>query len=197
MVAAYHLIWTAYGWWLPNDPRGSMSKGVAIEPIAELGPHHYGRKAVQPSSADLREFYDRAEGVLKHELLRFDDIDVDVIASAFASVIKVRKYTCYACAIMPDHVHLLIRKQRDKAEEMIAQLQSASRLAIIDANRRALDHPVWGGPGWKVFQRSRKQIETTVAYVRRNPVGIGRPTQSWPFVQEYDGWMPGIPPHLR
>jgi hypothetical protein len=23
MVVAYHLIWTAYGWWLPNDPRGS------------------------------------------------------------------------------------------------------------------------------------------------------------------------------
>ena len=23
IVIAHHLIWTAYGWWLPNDPRGS------------------------------------------------------------------------------------------------------------------------------------------------------------------------------
>ena len=23
IVIAYHLIWTVYGWWLPNDLRGS------------------------------------------------------------------------------------------------------------------------------------------------------------------------------
>jgi len=23
LVIGYHLIWTGYGWWLPNDPRGS------------------------------------------------------------------------------------------------------------------------------------------------------------------------------
>ena len=29
LVIAYHLIWTAYGWWLPNDPRGSGSVTIA------------------------------------------------------------------------------------------------------------------------------------------------------------------------
>ena len=29
---------------------------------------------------------------------------------------RERNYTCYGCAIMPDHVHLLIRKHRDQAE---------------------------------------------------------------------------------
>ncbi len=48
MVIAYHLIWTAYGWWLPNDPRGSMSKCIASDTIAELGALHYGRKRVHP-----------------------------------------------------------------------------------------------------------------------------------------------------
>ena len=28
MVIGYHLIWTAYGWWLPNDPRGSTSHRI-------------------------------------------------------------------------------------------------------------------------------------------------------------------------
>ena len=28
VVIAYHLIWTAYGTWLPNDLRGSGSRGV-------------------------------------------------------------------------------------------------------------------------------------------------------------------------
>jgi hypothetical protein len=48
IVIAYHLIWTGYGWWLPNDPRGSMSHRIASDVIAELGELHYGRKKVQP-----------------------------------------------------------------------------------------------------------------------------------------------------
>jgi len=44
-----------------------------------------------------------------------------------------RRYTCYACAIMPDHVHALIRRHRDHAEEMIANLQEGSRAALIAA----------------------------------------------------------------
>lgn len=197
MVIAHHLIWTAYGWWLPNDPRGSMSVEVVVEPIAELGPHHYGRRNHQPPSSDIREFYEKAENVLKHELLTFNDNDVNEIARGFAETIEQRKYTCYACAIMPDHVHILIRKHRDKAEEMIEYLQEASRNALIDSGQRASNHPVWGGPGWKVFQNSRKQMETTIRYIRRNPEKIGRPVQDWDFVVAYDGWLPGRPPHLR
>ncbi len=31
LVIAYHLVWTGYVWWLPNDPRGSTSRGIANE----------------------------------------------------------------------------------------------------------------------------------------------------------------------
>src|SRR5262245_6645731 len=37
LVIAYHLIWTGYGRWLPNDPRGSGSIKVLAAVIAELG----------------------------------------------------------------------------------------------------------------------------------------------------------------
>ena len=53
MVAAHHLLWTAYGWWLPNDPRGSMSRRIASIAIDELGELHYGRKKIQPAYRDL------------------------------------------------------------------------------------------------------------------------------------------------
>ena len=46
MVIAYHLVWTLYGWWLPNDPRGSMSRTIASDVIAELGALHYTRKRI-------------------------------------------------------------------------------------------------------------------------------------------------------
>jgi hypothetical protein len=112
MVIAYHLVWTLYGWWLPNDPRGSMSHFIESDVIFELGNLHYGRKRVQPSSREIRAFYDVAATKLKHKLLKLTRDDVPVVASAFAEVIRTRRYTCYACAIMPDHIHLVIRKHR-------------------------------------------------------------------------------------
>jgi len=44
---------------------------------------------------------------------------------------------------MPDHVHILIRKHKHSAEEMIELLQNASRWALIEAHLRPTDHPVW------------------------------------------------------
>src|SRR5438128_2396836 len=151
MVAGFHLIWTAYGWWLPNDPRGSSSHEIRVEKIEPLGDLHYGRKECQPKSAELRRFYDQARDLLKHPLLTFDDDDILMIGKSFDEVIGERGYTCYACAIMPEHVHLLIRRHRDKAEEMIECFQTESREALIAAGKRSMTHPVWGGPGWKVF----------------------------------------------
>lgn len=189
MIVGYHLIWTAYGWWLPNDPRGSMSQVIAADVLEQLGKLHYGRKKVQPAGWEIREFYEQAKPLLKHELLKFDKDDMALIAEPFAGTIKRRKYTCYACAIMPDHIHVLIRKHRDHAEDMIAAFQAASRDRFVAAGRRKLDHPVWGGPGWNVFLDCREDIERTI---EENPVKIGRPIQRWDFVTPYDGWLPGL-----
>jgi REP element-mobilizing transposase RayT len=191
MVAGFHLIWTAYGWWLPNDPRGSSSHEIRVERIADLGELHHGRKPVQPPSREIREFYQNARTVLKHPLLQFENDDVPLIAQSFAELIATRRYTCYACAIMPDHVHALIRKHQDRAEMMIETLQDASRAKLMDAQRRRAGHPVWGGLGWKVFLYAREDMVRIVDYIWKNPIKAGLPPQRWGFVTEYDGWMPG------
>ena len=89
---------------------------------------------------------------------------------------------------MPDHVHVLIRKHRDRAEEMIAYLQEASRRALHTHGLRPPDHHVWGGPGWKVFQDHPDDIRRTIPYIQGNPVKLGLAPQEWPFVTDYDGW---------
>src|SRR5258707_1940104 len=95
MVVGHHLIWTAYGWWLPNDPRGSSSHEIRVDRIADLGELHYGRKLVQPKSAEVRLFYQNARKALKYDLLTFSPEAVAVIADAFAAVIAEQNYTCY------------------------------------------------------------------------------------------------------
>lgn len=196
MVLCHHLIWTAYGWWLPNDPRGSISHEIRSNVIADLGTIHYGRKRVQPAGHDVGAFYERARASLKHELLTFTPEASAAIARAFEAIIHQRNYTCYACAIMPDHVHLAMRKHRDHAETMISEFQNASAIALHGEAHRPSDHPVWGGPGWKVFLDSRGDIERTIRYIEDNPIKQRMPAQRWPFVTPYDSW-PQRPPATR
>lgn len=130
IVIAHHSVWSAYGTWLPNDPRGSGSHAVAAEPLAELGPLHYGRKRIQPPPREVREFYDRAEPLLQFPVIRFDRRQIDLVAAALGDAIANDRYTCYAAAVMPDHVHLVIRKHKHKAEQMIETLQESTRLRL-------------------------------------------------------------------
>ena len=188
MVLGYHLVWTAYGWWLPNDPRGSMSQCIESDVIAQLGEVHFGRKRVQPASRDIRQFYERAKEVLKYPLLRFSGAETQAIAEAFAEVMRRERYTCYACAIMPDHIHGLIRKHRDFAEDMIEKLQVESRVRVLKMGERDANHPVWGGPGWKVYLDGEQDFWRTVRYIEKNPIEARLPAQNWSFVTQYDGW---------
>jgi hypothetical protein len=181
-------MWTLYGWWLPNDPRGSMSREIRNDIVGELGELHLGRKRVQPSRREIRAFYEQAAGVLKHPLFEFSIGELPTVAEAIGIAIQERDYTCYACAIMPDHVHLVIRKHRDLAEEMIENVQTLSRKRLIEVGIRTPDHPTWTRGGWKVFLEHPDEIWRTIRYVEDNPKKARLPAQRWPFVSAYNNW---------
>ena len=126
--------------------------------------------------------------MLKHPLLKFSPEQFSIIADGFADAIKQHSYTCYACAILPNHVHLLIRKHRHQAEQMIEVLQATSRLRINRARITDPDHPIWTVGGWKAFLHHPDAIRRVIRYVEINPVKERLPMQSWDFMQPYDGW---------
>jgi REP element-mobilizing transposase RayT len=197
IVIAHHIMWTLYGWWLPNDLRGSTSRTIRNDLIAELGELHFGRKQIQPAGRDVREFYSQAAAVLKYPLLSFSPAEFALVAEAIGSAIAECNYTCYACAVLPDHVHLVIRKHRDLAEEMIEKIQSLSRKRLVKCGFRELEHPTWTRGGWKVFLDHPDEVWRTIRYVERNPLKIGLPAQNWSYVTEYDNWPlhPGHSPN--
>jgi len=156
--------------------------------LAELGAVHHGRKKVQPSRKVVRDFYAVAEAKLQHPIIRFDEVQRAAIGDAFEQVVLERNYTCYACAIMPDHVHLVVRKHRDSAERMIGNFQGASRTRLRNCALVPDEHLVWTKNGWKVFLNSPAEVWSRVRYVEKNPVKEGLAEQRWPFVVEYDNW---------
>jgi REP element-mobilizing transposase RayT len=189
IVIAYHIIWTCYGVWLPNDPRGSTSKTIRCNAIAELGALHFGRKLVQPLGRDIRAFYESARSVLRHPILTLNEAARTVVAESFSRVISEQKLTCWACATMPDHVHILIRKHRLKYEEMMDLLKDESAASLRAARHFPGDHPVWTAHGgWSVFQDHPDDVRRTIGYIERNPDPYGLPRQSYPFVLPYDNW---------
>ncbi len=187
-VIAYHLIWTNYGTWLPNDPRGSGSQTVYTPALAGLGETHLGRRPTQLARQVIREFYDSAESRLEFPVIRFDQDAREQIAAVLAEVVRSERYTCYACALLTDHVHLVIRKHRHCAEEMIDRLQQESATRLRFSSTVPPAHPVWTKGGWKVFLDSPQAVWSRVRYVEKNPVKAGMPEQSWSFVTKYDNW---------
>ena len=146
MVIAHHLILTGYGHWLPNDPRGSTSRDVVAGKLRGLGKLHIGRKFPQPPRKALKSFYREAQSQLEHPALWFDAAKRQVIVEAFTQTMQDHRYTCFACAILSNHAHLIIRKHRDRAETMIDHLRTESsawlcRLADA-ANHKTPQHDI-------------------------------------------------------
>ena len=65
--------------------------------------------------------------MLKFPRLTFSFEAILCIGRAFKRVIEECRYTCYACAIMPDHIHILIRKHKHTYEERVWNLQRESQ----------------------------------------------------------------------
>lgn len=191
MVIAHHLILTGYGHWLPNDPRGSRSQEFRAGELMSLGSLHGGRKNVQPGKSELRSFYREARTKLEHATIWFDSAKRQVIADAFSAVVVSRRYTCFACAILSNHAHLIIRKHRDRAETMIAAFVEESAVRLRRLADVSQNHPVWSSNRFKKYVSSAEDVERTIRYVRHNPAKEGVDDQDFPWVMPYRGeWRP-------
>ncbi len=189
-IIAHHLIWTLYGHWLANDPRGSGSLDLREQKFAPLGPVHHGRKPerLQPTRGELRKFHLQAEPLLSYPRFWIDEAKMQALGEAFAGVIARENYTAWACAILSNHVHLVIRRHRDDALAMWHKFAVATRLRLCEFIDVDPDHPVWSDRPYKVFLQTPDAIRSCVSYVERNPEKEGLSRQQYAFVQTYNNW---------
>jgi REP element-mobilizing transposase RayT len=186
VIRAAHLIFTGYGHWLPNDLRGSGSSSVRAPNLKSLGPIHFGRKKQQPSRIELRTFQRNAEAELEHRVIWFDSDMRDAIARGIEQAQGEGRYTIWACAILRNHVHLVIRTNLDDSMSMLARFARHTHDAIHTLELVPRDHPVWSNRPYKVFLRNDKQIRQAIRYVEENPIKEGLAPQKWSFVSKLE-----------
>ncbi|HUU92875.1 MAG TPA: hypothetical protein VM238_16915 [Phycisphaerae bacterium] len=197
MVLGTHLILTAYGFWLPNDPRGSWSDFVGSWELACFGRatrvHTRRSLAARPHDRALRLAAKRA---LKYPPVRFTGRQARAIGRGFASYVAKAGAMVRACSILPEHAHLVIARHRLGADRFANQLKgAATRRLMLEGLHpmvgcRAPSGKVlapWARGEWAVFLNTPAQVRRAIEYVESNPVKDGLPPQRWPFVTPYDG----------
>ena len=176
MIIAYHAIFTTYGTWLPNDPRGSYSKTVYKAELAALGEVKYGRQYPQPSRQTVRRFYAAAIPHLSRPPYHIDDTTRPIVAHGFADVIERLHLSVPACAIMNDHVHMVVLRSKYRIEYLINQWKGGATAKL------GLKQTPWTSKGWKVFLDDEEALLAAIEYVEANPPTAGMPPQHWDFV---------------
>jgi REP element-mobilizing transposase RayT len=196
MVIAHHIIFGAYGFWLPNDPRGSWSREVWADHLRPFGP----AKKVSTRSSVAHVAHDNARRLeakrnLLYPAVRFTGPQAQAIAKAFGETVRMLELSVYACAIMPDHVHLVTCRHRRTAEDIAGFLKRAAsrRLAADELHpftefRRDNGHvpSPWTDSGRKVFLNTSQDVRQRIRYVEENPIKTGFRPQRWSFVVPYD-----------
>ena len=191
-MLAFHLIISAYGFWLPNDPRGSWSDFVGSWELLRFGPATKTREtrslARDPHDIALRR---AAKLALKFPPVRFNDKQRQAVASGFKNAVDFAGFHIYACCIGYDHSHLVIAPHDRTFTAIAGHLKSCATRALTNANIHPLkDHTSkrgglptpWSEGCWKVFIDEPDQLGQAIRYVERHPEKEGLPRQRWECV---------------
>ena len=192
MVRAYYIVFSCYGFWLPNDPRGSWSDFVAAWDLYRAG----GSATKVNTRASLAgQSYDKTKAnevksQLNYPPVILTGIQARSVANGFASTCTKSALVIHACAILPDHIHLVIARHRYPIEQVVNLLKgnATKRLRAdgLDPFPEGVRHTPWSAGLWKVFLNSPESIWKAIQYVDANPVKDGKRAQHWNFVRPYE-----------
>ena len=185
MVLAYHVVFGTYGFWLPNDPRGSWSDFVGCWELVHFGKatRTAERRAVAAVPHD-RRLREEAKRVLKYPPVLFSGQQALAVARGFQRAQSESGYVIHACSILPEHVHLVIGRNEDRRVERMVRHLKTRATQQLSAERLwpAEKRPVWADNAWKVFLNTPAAVQAAIGYVEENPIKEGKPEQRWSFV---------------
>lgn len=193
MVRAYHLILSAYGFWLPNDPRGSWSDFVGAWELWQ-----YGKATTVTVRQSLAaEFHNQklrlqAKKALRYPAVHWSGLQARSIGNGFASFVSRAELDILACAVMPDHIHLVTARHDQTIQVVANHLKgAATRRITADGLHPLATQPTSSGRmpkmfargQWSVYLNRESDVQRAVRYVNENPTRAGLRPQRWTFVR--------------
>ncbi|MFO0803265.1 MAG: transposase, partial [Gemmataceae bacterium] len=169
MVLGYHIIFSTYGFWLPNDPRGSWSDFVgawelflAAGKATKTDVRH--SVAVTPHNREARL---AAKAALSRPPVKFTGIQARAVGRGFAEYIAKSGLPVWACSIMPEHVHLVTGPFRLSVENIVIQLKGAATKRLIEEKLHPFhgNEKCWTRGEWKVFLFKQDDTTRAIRYV--------------------------------
>ncbi len=196
MIVGYHSVFGTYGFWLPNDPRGSWSDFVGSKDLFEYG--HATKTDARRSLAcerHDRELRSAAKRALQRPVVAFNGLQARAVGRGIANYVKRSGLKVWACAILPDHVHLVTCRGPLEIEQVLIQLKGEATEELVHEGLHPFQDvrdthdrrpKCFARGGWHVFL-DPNDVRRAIAYVEANPVKEGKPRQRWPFVVPYLG----------
>lgn len=193
-----HLCWGTYGFWLPNDPRGTGSDRVWAE---HLQPFGEATKVDDRSRSKARVPHDRtkrlaAKRALKYPAVRFTGVQARAVGYGFGELAAEIGLAVWACAILPDHVHLVVGPYPQPPDVLAARFKKAATGCLKREGLHPFGHlagpngcvpKCWQRAEWKVYLFDETAVRREIKYVEDNPLKEGKPKQNWWFVTPYSG----------
>jgi REP element-mobilizing transposase RayT len=195
-MLAFHGIFTAYGFWLPNDPRGSWSDWVASWELYRFGGKATKvatRRSVARKAHDAASRLD-AKQTLKFEAVKFSGTQARAVGRGFAVAMRKSGHRLLACAILPEHVHVVVLASKYRPSQVIGHLKREASLLLLAEHLHPFQHcrdargtlpSCWAENSWRVYLDDEKDVLRAIRYVERNPMMEGKPPQRWSFVEPY------------
>jgi REP element-mobilizing transposase RayT len=195
MIRGYHIIFGAYGFWLPNDPRGSWSDFVGSWDLFRYGrAAKSGERILCEEKPNAREQRLAAKQDLKRPPVVFDGFQARTVGTGFRNYFERARVPVWACAILPDHVHLVVGRPALDIEQVIIQLKGEATSELKKQQQHPFAHltdrrgripKCFARGGWKVYL-DLDDIELAIRYVEENPIKEGKRSQRWSFIVPWE-----------
>jgi REP element-mobilizing transposase RayT len=138
----------------------------------------------------------RIKASLKYPAVQLSGVQARAVGRGIADMCPKIDLVVHACAVLPDHVHLVVAAHRFEGDELIACIKRAATrgmseeglhpMAMHQRGNGRLPSP-WGARGWKVMLFTPRQMRAAIRYVEGNPVKAGLKRQRWGFGVPYGG----------
>lgn len=195
-VIGFHIICCTYGFWLPNNERGSGSDFVRSDALTKFGPANpvaHGRSvAYKRFDYEIREL---ARAALKHPPVVFTQPQLEAVARGVGKELEAfGAAPLHAFGSLRNHFHAVTGLCRYDIRRFAGRLKGAATRQLLEEGIhpmkkfRLRDGTIpspWSVKPWIVYEFTDERMFRAIDYAIQNVIKAGLPAQHHPFVVPY------------